>query len=91
MATIIENDKGFKVICISRNESAKLGFGVYPGDCICMDCNELILDKIYYIAALNDVMCETCYKEWYESATHYKEDAQYENKYFDYYSKKLGL
>lgn len=91
MAKIVENDKGFKVICINNAEAAKLGFGIIPGACICMDCNNLIFDEIYYIAALNDVMCKECYKEWYDSATHYEDDVEYENRYFDYYSKQLNL
>lgn len=91
MAKIIKNDKGFKVISITNDESIKLGFGIYPGECICMHCNDIISEEIYYIAALNDVMCKSCYDEWYQDATHYKEDEQYENRYFDYYCKSLGL
>ena len=91
MAKIIKNDKGFKVICMNNDEATKLGFGIWSGTSICISCNELIFDEIYYIAVLNDVMCKKCYEKWYENATYFKEDAQYENKYFDYYSKKLGL
>ena len=45
----------------------------------------------YYIAVLNDVMCKACYEKWYANATHYADDTKYENRYFDYYSKLLGL
>ena len=91
MAKIVDNNKGFKVICINNYEAANLGFGIVPGNCICMNCNNLIQNEIYYIAVLNDVMCKQCYEKWYKRATYYKEDTQYENKYFNYYSKKLGL
>ena len=91
MAKIVDNNKRFKVICMNNDEAANLGFGIVPGDCICMNCNNIIQDEIYYIAVLNDVMCKTCYKKWYENATRYKEDTECENRYFDYYSKLLGL
>ena len=91
MAKIVDNNKRFKVICMNNDEAANLGFGIVPGDCICMRCNDIIQDEIYYIAVLNDVMCKSCYEKWYTNATHYKDDAEYENRYFDYYSKLLEL
>lgn len=91
MAKIVDNNKGFKIICMNNNEAANLGFGIVPGDCICMNCNNIICNEIYYIAVLNDVMCKSCYEKWYENATRYKDDAECENRYFDYYSKLLGL
>ena len=91
MAKIVDNNKGFKVICMNNDEAANLGFGIVPGDCICMRCNNIIQDEIYYVAALNDVMCKSCYEKWYANATHYADDTKYENRYFDYYSKLLGL
>ena len=36
-------------------------------------------------------MCKSCYEKWYENATRYKEDTECENRYFNYYSKLLGL
>ena len=91
MAKIVDNNKGFKVICMNNEEARDLGFGIFPGSCICMRCNSLVFDEIYYIAALNDVMCKSCYEKWYENATRYKEDTECENRYFNYYSKLLGL
>ena len=91
MAKIIDNDKGFKVICINNYEATALGFGIIPGACISMHCNEPIFDEIYYIAALNYCMCKSCYEEWYKDATYFEEDAVYENIYFEYYRKQLNL
>lgn len=91
MAKIIDNNKGFKVICMSNEEAITLGFGTFLNACICIECENLIWDEIYYIAALNDVMCKSCYEKWYANATRYKEDAECENRYFNYYSKLLGL
>ena len=91
MAKIVDNNKSFKVICMNNYEAATLGFGIVPGNCICMNCNNLIQNEIYYIAVLNDVMCKSCYEKWYEDAIYYGDDAEYENRYFDYYSKLLGL
>lgn len=91
MAKIVDNNKGFKVICMNNNEAVNLGFGIFPGSCICMRCNSLVFDEIYYIAVLNDVMCKSCYEKWYESAIRYNDDAECENRYFNYYSELLGL
>ena len=91
MAKIINNNKGFKVICMSNEEAIALDFGTFLNACICIECDKLIWDEIYYIAVLNDVMCKTCYEKWYKTATRYKDDAEYENRYFNYYSKLLGL
>ena len=91
MAKIVNNDKGFKVICMSSNEAANIKFGIIPGSCICMQCKNPISGKIYYIAALNGTMCKSCYKKWNETAIHHEYDAKQENKYFNYYSKLLGL
>ena len=91
MAKIVDNNKGFKVICMNNEEAIDIRFGIVPGACICTSCNNPIWGEIYYIAALNDVMCKSCYEKWYANATHYGDDAEYENRYFDYYSKLLGL
>lgn len=42
MAKIVDNNKGFKVICMNNNEAANLGFGIFPGVCVCMNCNNTI-------------------------------------------------
>ena len=61
MAKIVNNDKGFKVISLSIEDAASLGFGPYGlGACVCMHCNNIIKGDIYYIAVLNDVMDKEC-------------------------------
>lgn len=44
MARIVQNDKGFKVIALSHEESRALGFGIdNTGICICSHCNRYIV------------------------------------------------
>lgn len=92
MAKIVNNDKGFKVISLSIEDAASLGFGPYGlGACACMHCNNIIKGDIYYIAVLNDVMDKECYDEWYKGATRYTEDIPIENRNFNHYKEVLGL
>ena len=60
MAKIVNNDKGFKVISLSTEDAASLGFGIDgSGTCICMHCNEGCRSgDIYYIAVFHDTMCK---------------------------------
>lgn len=84
MANIVNNDKGFKVICLSKEEAASLGFGYKEdGSCVCMHCGNDCGDSIYYIAVLNDTMCERCFHRWVAGATFYPEDMRYEEKSFE--------
>lgn len=86
MARRVDNKKGFLVIELSRLEAAVLGFGLNDkGDCICMSCNNIIDEPIYYIAVLNDTMCKDCYNDFIENATYYKEDSKIEKRNYDYY------
>ena len=92
MAKIVNNDKGFKVISLSIEDAASLGFGPYGlGACVCMHCNNIIKGDIYYIAVLNDVMDKECYDRWYKGATRYTEDIPIENRNFNHYKEVLGL
>lgn len=92
MAKIVNNDKGFKVISLSIEDAASLGFGPYGlGACVCMHCNNIIKGDIYYIAVLNDVMDKECYDGWYKGATRYTEDIPIENRNFNHYKEALGL
>ena len=60
-------------------------------DCICMQCNNLILGDIYYPAVLNDTMDKECYEEWYKDAINYPEDRKYEERTFQRIAKLLNL
>lgn len=93
MAKIVNNDKGFKVISLSIEDAASLGFGLYgSGACVCMHCNKGCLSgDIYYIAVLNDTMCKDCYEKWLKGAKRYPEDIPIENRNFNHYKEVLGL
>lgn len=92
MAKIVNNDKGFRVISLSKEEAASINFGVDgSGACICMHCGRFIDKDIYYIAVLNDTMDKECYDKWYEGATRYTEDIPIEERNFNYYKEILGL
>lgn len=93
MAKIVKNDKGFKVISLSTEDAASIGFGLYgSGACVCMHCNKGRLSgDIYYIAVLNDTMCKDCYEEWLKDAVKYADDAPYEEQNFNRYKEALGL
>ena len=82
MAKQYQNEKGFLIIEMNPTEAKQIGFGL-PQGCVCMHCNNIIKDKIYYIAALNDVMDKECLDDWYEDAIHYKEDIPYEKKHYN--------
>ena len=94
MATIINHEKGFKIIELSPEEAIKhAGFG-FGCELVCDDCNEAffidIEEPLYYIAVLNMVFCKDCYEEWVNNATYYPEDAAYELKRFNYYKELLS-
>ena len=93
MAKIVNNDKGFKIISLSTEDAASLGFGIDgSGTCICMHCNKGCRSgDIYYIAVLHDIMCKKCYERWIKSATRYAEDIPIENRNFNHYKEWLGL
>lgn len=93
MTKIVKNDKGFKVISLSTEDAASIGFGLYgSGACVCMHCNKDCLSgDIYYIAVLNDTMCKDCYEEWLKDAVKYADDAPYEEQNFNRYKEALGL
>lgn len=89
MATIVENDKGFKVIKMDYFESIIM---CEFGD-ICDSCNRIIGsdESFYYVAVLDRIFCTECYKEWYETAIKYKEDDAYENRKFNAVIRKLQI
>ena len=93
MAKIVNNDKGFKVISLSTEDAASLGFGIDgSGTCIFIHCNKCCRSGyIYYIVVLNYTMCKKCYERWIKSATRYAEDIPIENRNFNHYKEVLGL
>lgn len=79
MASIVDNDKGFKVVSLSHEEGRKLGWGL-PEGFVCTNCNNIIEGDLYYICVLNDVMDKKCYENWLKTAVNYAEDRGYEEK-----------
>ena len=90
MAKKFENNKGFLIIDMSPEEARSINFGLEEG-CVCMSCNGICKDRVYYIAALNDVMDKKCLDGWLSTATRYEEDMTYETRYFQLYSKLLNI
>lgn len=67
------------------SELKRMGMGACLEDggehiVVCGMCNEVIEDdeECFYVACLNDVVCEKCFKEEVEAMSHYNEDEQYE-------------
>lgn len=89
MAKKIKTEKDFLVIKMNMKEAESIGFGLGGGACICMDCNNVCYDDIYYVAVLNDTLCEECYNEYIKEATYYPEDSEIEQKNYDFYISML--
>lgn len=95
MAGIVKNEKGFLIIKMSVAEAInKCGFGYYNSNTLhCDNCNNILKGNVsvYYVAAMNRVLCKECYKEWYAHATRYTADIDFETKQFRHYLITLGL
>lgn len=98
MAEIINNNKNFLIIKMNKEEASKCNFGVLPGlkenIIVCGSCN-VIFDKeeLYYIAGINEVLCEDCMEDFVKNMNHYTDDnsLKYEIKHFNHYSSILNL
>jgi hypothetical protein len=97
MAKLYNNDKNFLIIEINREEATSLGFGLHTektlNECICGGCNNIIDDMMYYIAAINEVMCKDCCDDYIKTMNHYgdKDSIEYEVNHFNYFSGKLNM
>lgn len=75
-----------KVLVLSGKELKMMGLGYCNGNgdhkVLCDSCNAEISDdeSCYYIAVLNDVFCEECYRSRGENMKHYREDERVENR-----------
>ena len=71
---------GYKVIQLTRLETAAIEFGN-----TCDHCNNIINDDMYYIAAINQLVCHNCYKN--KVSKHIKhndiETIRFENDNYD--------
>lgn len=89
MAKNVINEKGFKIVALTPGECRTVGFGFqyvnYGKMChelVCDNCNEELSkhDEVYYVSVLHRVFCKECLTDWYDNATYYSEDKDYEDK-----------
>lgn len=98
MATLYKNDKNFLIIKMNGTEASNLGFGIEVTGClnsiICGTCNASIEHKdIYYLAGINEVLCEDCLTDYIKNMNHYTDDdsLRYEINHFNVIANKLGM
>lgn len=85
MARKVEFDKFLIIECTARELYIAAGS---PG--ICDKCAKPSANG-YYIAVLNRWLCPDCYEKWKEYAHWHPEDADVENKNFEFYAPRLGI
>ena len=97
MAEVIKNDKNFLIIKINDKEANKLNFGIFKGIddniCVCGSCNVICYDNMYYIAAINEILCEDCMNDFIKNMSHYTDEnsLKYEIKHFNHYANLLDI
>ena len=98
MAKVYKNDKNFLIIQIDGAEASSIGFGVEVTGClnviVCGSCNASIEHKkIFYVACINEVLCENCITDYVKNMSHYTDDdsLKYEINHFNIIAKKLGM
>ena len=98
MAKLYKNDKNFLIIEMDGAEASDLGFGIETTGCLnvilCGTCNTSIEHKkIFYVACINEVLCEDCIEDYTKNMSHYTDDnsLKYEINHFNVISQKLGM
>ena len=100
MAEFVKNNKNFLIIKLNDEEANKLHFGIFNSDnpnnniIICGSCNVICNNSdIYYIAAINEILCEDCMEDFVKNMNHYIDDIslKYEIKHFNHYANILNL
>ena len=98
MAKVYKNDKNFLIIEMDGIEASGLGFGIEVTGClnviVCGSCNSSIeYKKIFYVACINEVLCEDCIKDYTKNMGHYTDDdsLKYEINHFNIIAEKLGM
>ena len=98
MAEIVKNDKNFLIIKLNDEEASKCNFGMLPGlkdnIIICDSCNVICNeDNIYYIASINEILCEACMEDFVKNMNHYTDanSLKYEIKHFNHYANILNI
>ena len=98
MAKVYTNDKNFLIIEMNGAEASNLGFGTEVTGClnaiVCGTCNTSIEHKkIFYVAGINEVLCEDCVDDYIKNMNHYIDDdsLKYEINHFNIIAQKLGM
>lgn len=98
MAKLYKNDKNFLIIEMNGAEASNLGFGTEVTGClnaiVCGSCNASIEHKkIFYVACINEVLCEDCIEDYTKNMSHYTDidSLKYEINHFNIISQKLGM
>lgn len=98
MAKVYKNDKNFLIIQMNGAEASNLGFGMEITGClnsiVCGTCNISIEHKdIFYVAGINEVLCEDCVDDYIKNMNHYIDDdsLKYEINHFNIIAQKLGM
>lgn len=98
MAKLYKNDKNFLIIEMNGEEASDLGFGHEVTGClnaiVCGTCNASIEHKkIFYVACINEVLCEDCIEDYTKNMSHYTDDdsIRYEINHFNIIAEKLGM
>ena len=98
MAKVYKNDKNFLIIEMDGAEASGLGFGIEVTGClniiVCGSCNTSIEHKkIFYVACINEVLCENCITDYVKNMSHYTDDdsIKYEINHFNIVAQKLGM
>lgn len=98
MAKVYYNKREHLVIRMNVREATKLDFGFkilgINNLCICGTCNnECKPNDIYYIAGINEVMCQDCIDDYCNNMNHYVDNDSliYESNHFNRIAEKLGM
>ena len=98
MAKVYKNDKNFLIIEMDGTEASGLGFGMEVTGClnviVCGSCNTSIEHKkIFYVACINEVLCEDCITDYVKNMSHYTDDdsLKYEINHFNIIASKLSM
>lgn len=98
MAEIIKNDKNFLIIKINDKEANKLNFGIFretdDNIYVCGSCNVICNDdNMYYIASINEILCENCMNDFVKNMSHYTDEnsLKYEVKHFNHCANILDI
>lgn len=97
MAEIIKNDKNFLIIKLNNKEANKLNIGMFENvdnDIFsCGSCKITGNNPRYYIAAINEILCEDCMNDFVKNMSHYTDEnsLKYEVKHFNYCANRLNI